>query len=294
MANPQPEQFTRISNELYTAIMQTNFSKRQRKILDLVIRMSYGCGKKHATLRPLDFELVGIHKTDIRQELAHLQQAGVLFIEGDQISLNKDYERWRVGLARSFSNERWNEVLNRNLEDARVGKTPLARPNEVGEIPTVNEPGANPYKACEAPKEKGKENLKEKGITPQSPHTGKTDGQATIEDILARFPRYTSRQTDLIRDYWRMIGQTRRNRTISPSIVLKQMTYWERYPAGIVSEAIEIHRRRYPHKQEDYTAGIMRRLSKEKGGSADGTLGQRHQTATLDRSKFLWKGAEKP
>lgn len=42
MANPQPDQFTRISNELYRAIMQSDFTKRQRNILDLVIRMSYG------------------------------------------------------------------------------------------------------------------------------------------------------------------------------------------------------------------------------------------------------------
>ncbi|WP_304543852.1 replication protein [Desulforamulus aquiferis] len=95
---------TRLSNELYTAIMQANFSKRQRKILDLVIRMSYGCGKKFALLRPMNFELVGIHKTDIGQELEHLSRAGVLFIDDERITLNKDYEQWQVGLASSFCN----------------------------------------------------------------------------------------------------------------------------------------------------------------------------------------------
>jgi CRISPR/Cas system-associated endonuclease/helicase Cas3 len=51
LANPQVNQFTKLSNELFEAIMQSDFSKRQRNILDLVIRMSYGCGKKIALLR---------------------------------------------------------------------------------------------------------------------------------------------------------------------------------------------------------------------------------------------------
>ncbi|GAB6179004.1 hypothetical protein JCM14036_03230 [Desulfotomaculum defluvii] len=306
MANPQPEQFTRISNELYTAIMQTNFSKRQRKILDLVIRMSYGCGKKYAILRPQDFvDLVGIHKTDIREELDVLLQAEVLFIDENNITLNKDYECWRVGMARSINTERWNEVLSRNLEHARVGKIPIDD-NKVGKIPTTNwcftnypvgkipttrDTGANQYKACQPPKEKVKENIKEMGIPPQPPHKG-TDGQATTEDILTRFPRYTSRQTDKILDYWQMIGRARNNRTISPSIVAKQMNYWERFPVGIVIEAIELHLEKYRDKQENYTAGIMRGLVKEKGESTNGTHRQSHRPFVIDRSKFLFNGGK--
>jgi len=118
MANPQPDQFTRISNELYRAIMQTDFSKRQRNILDLVIRMSYGCGKKFALLRPVDFELVGVYKTHVKRELDYLCEASVLAIDGDQIILNKNYNQWRISLSKTaIDPDKWSAVLSRNLQN---------------------------------------------------------------------------------------------------------------------------------------------------------------------------------
>ena len=98
MANPQPDKFTRLSNELFEAIMQTDFSKRQRSILDLIIRASYGCGKKFALLRPSDFEVVGVYKSHIKKELDYLTRTKVIFRDGERISLNKDYDQWRVSL----------------------------------------------------------------------------------------------------------------------------------------------------------------------------------------------------
>lgn len=153
MANPQPDEFTKIANELFAAIMQTDFSKRQRKIIDLVIRMSYGCNKKYALLRHIDFELVGVSKTDIKKELEYLKAAKVLQIDGECFVLNKDYDQWRVDLVRGSSSERLAQVLKRNrlhqvgeiptevgkmptLENEAVGKTLT----EVGKIPTIQDP----------------------------------------------------------------------------------------------------------------------------------------------------------
>lgn len=137
MANPQPDQFTKISNELYSAIMQTNFSKRQRNIIDLIIRMSYGCRKKSALFRLGDFELVGIHKSDIRNELKTLQRFKVIFIqivdELIRVSLNKDYDQWLLQPA--CDDQKWERLLNRNLED-EVGILPTDSESEVGKIPT--------------------------------------------------------------------------------------------------------------------------------------------------------------
>lgn len=118
MANPQPDKYTKISNELYIAIMMTDFSKRQRKILDLIMRCSYGCGKKSAILRPSDYEVVGVYKTHIAKELKYLEKANVIVINWDtyETALNKDYDTWRVSLARTADMERFNEILKRNLE----------------------------------------------------------------------------------------------------------------------------------------------------------------------------------
>jgi len=122
MANPQPDRFTRISNELFEAIMQTDFSKRQRSILDLIIRASYGCGKKFALLRPSDFEVVGVYKSHIKKELDYLTRTKVIFRDGERISLNKDYDQWRVSLNKTSSQDKLSEILRKNLS-GEVTKT---------------------------------------------------------------------------------------------------------------------------------------------------------------------------
>src|SRR5690554_3134920 len=97
-------------------MMQTDFTKRQRKILDLIIRMSYGCQKKYALLRPTDFELVGVLRTHIKQELQKLVAANVLIIDGEKIRINNDPDQWLINKAKRFSQDKYTKVLRRNLE----------------------------------------------------------------------------------------------------------------------------------------------------------------------------------
>ena len=298
MANPQPDEFTRISNELYTAIMQTDFSKRQRNILDLVIRMSYGCGKKYALLRPIDFEVVGVYKTHVRKELDYLEQAKVLFIDGERISLNKDYDQWRVSLVKGASNEKFEAILRRNLNQevtesvtkvtklvTNNGNDGYQNSNQVV-TKTVTEEGskANNDAGLQRPKEIVKESTC--NITPlESPQT--------FEEVLNRHPRYTRRQYDLIRKYWDMIRFTRKSGKVAVSVIAREMDYWERFSPEIVEQALTIHIQRYQTKPEEYTRGIMRRLHKErelKGGKHLGT--NRRDSATSDISHLIIRADE--
>jgi hypothetical protein len=137
MANPQPDEFTRISNELFEAIMFSNFMKRQRNILDLIIRLSYGCGKKFALLKKSDFEIVGVYKTHIKKELDYLEAAKVIRIAGNQISINKNYDEWRINLVYDINREKYKKILSKNLpqkvtkmvtdEEGKVTKTVTRR-----------------------------------------------------------------------------------------------------------------------------------------------------------------------
>ncbi len=136
MANPQPDEFTRISNELLEAILLSNFTKRQLNIILLAIRLSYGCGRKYAILRKSDFEIAGIDKSDIKKELDVLVRSGVLVIDGDRIGLNKDYDRWRISLVRAGSKEELKKILQRNLEEKKVGILPTDQCDQVDKIPT--------------------------------------------------------------------------------------------------------------------------------------------------------------
>jgi hypothetical protein len=141
LANPQANQFTRLSNELYGAIMQSDFSKRQRNIIDMVIRFSYGCGKKTALLRHSDFEQCGVGRNKIKTELEYLEKAKVVFRDGDLIQLNKDYDQWRVNLIKSFNQSKFTEILKRNLSVPKTGtitaveEVPETGTDEIEEFP---------------------------------------------------------------------------------------------------------------------------------------------------------------
>jgi hypothetical protein len=119
LANPQADKFVKLSNELYEAIMQSDFSKRQRNVLDLIIRMSYGCGKTYAILKMSDFEVVGVLRTNIKKEIELLKRASVIKVDGQKIELNKDYDKWRISLVSSFDPEKFKKVLHRNLTDKK-------------------------------------------------------------------------------------------------------------------------------------------------------------------------------
>jgi phage replication O-like protein O len=114
MASPQLENgYTRMANELYEAIMTSDFSKRQRNVLDLVIRLSYGCGKRNAILRPSDYEIVGVGRNHIKDTLKELKDANVLVINGDVTHINKDYKLWKI--SKVGKSERLSEIIRRNL-----------------------------------------------------------------------------------------------------------------------------------------------------------------------------------
>lgn len=106
MANPQPDQFTRLSNELLEAVMRSDFTKRQLNILFLIWRCSYGFGKKVAILKKSDFQVVGIYPSDITKELNYLAEAKVIFWDkvNDLIAFNKDYDQWRISLSKAAVN----------------------------------------------------------------------------------------------------------------------------------------------------------------------------------------------
>ena len=87
MANPQPsDAHLRIAHSITEAIMLRDFSKRQRKILDLILRLSWGCGKKTATIpHQKDFECVGVHEGHIKKELEWLIDSKIITREENSI-----------------------------------------------------------------------------------------------------------------------------------------------------------------------------------------------------------------
>lgn len=131
MANPQPtDAHLRIAHSITEAIMMRDFSKRQRKILDLILRLSYGCGKKIALIpRQKDFQVAGIYECDIAKEIAWLVNSHIIGHDSDYYWFNKDFDQWQVSRIKtgelSKLQSKLSELLRINLidSDSRLCKT---------------------------------------------------------------------------------------------------------------------------------------------------------------------------
>jgi len=165
MANPQPDDaHLRIAHSIHEQIMMRDFSKRQRSILDLVLRLSWGCGKKLATIPLLkDFELAGIGQNHVKKELLWLERALVISWDRqtNQFAFNKDYDQWRVSIVRGYDEDRLAKLVHLNIRTSRNGNQSGIRttsqnrkqPPETGSPDFPKQEvaeGSNPDRACPA------------------------------------------------------------------------------------------------------------------------------------------------
>ena len=90
--------FTKIDNPLLERIITSRFTKRQLKILLLVIRFSSGYQKAYVLLRKNDFSYAGLSASCIKEELRKLVRMRVLRwdTQKDAFWLNPDLTEWGV------------------------------------------------------------------------------------------------------------------------------------------------------------------------------------------------------
>ncbi|MTI82611.1 MAG: DnaD domain protein [Firmicutes bacterium] len=148
--------------------------------------------------------MVGVHKSDVRQELKYLATTKVLTVDGESISLNKDYDQWRISLVKAATNsKRFEDILARNLRDSQVGKIPTEvgkTPTktelenidgwqntnlEVGKIPTEGPPEANGDTGSQPPKE----SIKEIKIYPNTNNNARARETNLYQQFQAEFGR---------------------------------------------------------------------------------------------------------
>lgn len=120
MANVQLEDgFMRLANELLEALISFKFTEVQYSILLLIIRMSYGCGKKTASFRQwIDIgKMAGIDRQNVKPNLRYLQAAHVLFVDWENIvmALDKNYDHWHVPKKASVDTSLMEKTIRKNL-----------------------------------------------------------------------------------------------------------------------------------------------------------------------------------
>ena len=115
MANPQPDKFTRISNELFDALIRTKIPSEARQVLDFIIRKTYGYNKKEDQISTSQImEATALNRKAIERARKTLRAMNLITTHinkgsrkasttpknrGSQIlfySFNKDYETWQL------------------------------------------------------------------------------------------------------------------------------------------------------------------------------------------------------
>jgi len=100
LANPQLENgYTRIANEILEALGRTRIPGEARQVLDVIIRRSYGFGKKRDRISLSQFvEATGIVKPHVVRALNRLHAMNIITKEKNgrlmSYGLNKDYTTW--------------------------------------------------------------------------------------------------------------------------------------------------------------------------------------------------------
>jgi phage replication O-like protein O len=124
MANPQPDQFTKISNELMEAIPLYKFNGTQLRLLIAIIRYTYGFSRKEWELS-LSFlaKSTGIHKEQVKRELKTLIDHKVVNVVREAnfkttriLAFNKNYDEWSVKKSELINTQETNTFPGSEIE----------------------------------------------------------------------------------------------------------------------------------------------------------------------------------
>jgi hypothetical protein len=107
-----------------TEILKRDFSKRQLNILWMIFATSYYFGKNRAIIPNLsDFELCGVGKGKIREELDKLIEMNVIKVEKEfNYYTIKSPLNWTAPHHNTYNDERSKEIFFINLADTGVDK----------------------------------------------------------------------------------------------------------------------------------------------------------------------------
>ncbi|HUX59203.1 MAG TPA: replication protein [Bacteroidales bacterium] len=85
-----------IANEIAEALMRTNLSSYQSRILWAIWRKTYGWHKKEDWISNKQFvELTGLRKQHVNRTLKELKERNIVTNSGYKIAFNKTYTQWR-------------------------------------------------------------------------------------------------------------------------------------------------------------------------------------------------------
>jgi hypothetical protein len=101
-------------------VLRRDFTKRQLKIISMILSFSYYVGKEKAIIPKMqDWELCGINKIKARSELTQLANMNVIEWNEEENSFAfKDIREWEVKYHSGYNHNRMLELFDLNWKDA--------------------------------------------------------------------------------------------------------------------------------------------------------------------------------
>ncbi len=121
--------FTRVPNRILTALITLDLTKRQIKIVCLVLRLTYGCHVPWAFYQKKYFQVAGLHRSAIGAELNQLVDMHVLDMDDERkvVRVNPHVEAWQCSRNSNISPESVTEtiaeMLSKQLRNVPVLRT---------------------------------------------------------------------------------------------------------------------------------------------------------------------------
>jgi len=127
---------TRIPHKTLEALILHQFNKRQRRIIDLIIRLSWGCGKDEAYI-PKQREIapiLGITDGHISVELKLLKKSKIIKIRDGQFYSIQPQAEWELNNVRPYNPDKLTKLVSLNLKNTyQNGKLPQTETTETSE-----------------------------------------------------------------------------------------------------------------------------------------------------------------
>jgi phage replication O-like protein O len=130
--------FTRVPNRILLALITLDLTKRQIKIVCLVLRLTYGCQVPWAFYQKKYFRVAGLHRSAIGLELNQLRELRVLDMDEDKkiVRVNPHTEDWQCSQNNNISpelvTETITEMLSKQLKNVPVLRTlPAEKVDEI-------------------------------------------------------------------------------------------------------------------------------------------------------------------
>lgn len=134
--------YTRIANELLEAVMSSDLTARQLKVVLAVIRKTYGFGKKLDRITNTQIAAItGIHHTHVCTAKNEMIAMNIIVSRGNQIGINKVISEWNSGISQSsetlakLANESLAKVANDHLPSQLNTKETIQKKKEKTPLP---------------------------------------------------------------------------------------------------------------------------------------------------------------